>query len=275
MPDTITPNYSLVKPEVTGSIDTWGNKLNANWDAVDVALKETDVSADGALQRGGVDINLRTATELIFLTDTLNPTTSDHALITTKYAKQLINNLLPIGTIIMWAGTVATIPTGWALCNGQTVGGVQTPNLQDRFLIGGGGTWSPGFSGGSSVFNYSGRVGGTVLDINMIPAHNHDIYDPTHYHPVSDPQHRHTSNAGGGTPETGFGATGGTVVAYGSTYTSYALTGISVAYAATNIQTYNRGSSWAHDHPISMAIAGPTWYPPFYAIAFIMKWTNV
>jgi hypothetical protein len=32
----------------------------------------------------------------------------------------------------MWSGTVATIPTGWALCDGT--GG--TPDLRDKFIVG-------------------------------------------------------------------------------------------------------------------------------------------
>jgi hypothetical protein len=38
MADTLTPNLSLTKPEIGGSDDTWGNKLNANWDKVDSML---------------------------------------------------------------------------------------------------------------------------------------------------------------------------------------------------------------------------------------------
>jgi hypothetical protein len=57
MADTITTNYSFVQPEIGGSTDTWGTKLNANWLAVDTALKavsdkadanETDVAANTA-----------------------------------------------------------------------------------------------------------------------------------------------------------------------------------------------------------------------------------
>ena len=41
---------------------------------------------------------------------------------------------IPLGGIIIWAGS--NVPDGWALCNGQTVNGYQTPNLEGRFVVG-------------------------------------------------------------------------------------------------------------------------------------------
>ncbi len=38
---------------------------------------------------------------------------------------------IPSGGIIMWSGSVASIPQGWALCDGTN----GTPDLKDRFVI--------------------------------------------------------------------------------------------------------------------------------------------
>jgi microcystin-dependent protein len=43
---------------------------------------------------------------------------------------------IPVGGVIMWSGSVASVPAGWALCNGQTVNSLTTPDLRDKFIIG-------------------------------------------------------------------------------------------------------------------------------------------
>ena len=49
----------------------------------------------------------------------------------------------PPGGIILWSGTIASIPSGWVLCNGSN----GTPDLTDRFVIGAGGSFNPNTSG--------------------------------------------------------------------------------------------------------------------------------
>merc|ERR1719362_2207293 len=47
-------------------------------------------------------------------------------------------NLVPTGTIVMWSGSIQNIPNGWKLCDGSN----NTPDLRDRFILGGGGPLS-------------------------------------------------------------------------------------------------------------------------------------
>ncbi len=49
MPDTTTINYGFVQPEVGGSNDTWGDKLNADLANIDERIKLVEDSAEGAL----------------------------------------------------------------------------------------------------------------------------------------------------------------------------------------------------------------------------------
>lgn len=46
---------------------------------------------------------------------------------------------------MLWYGSVASIPSGWTLCDG-TMG---TPDLTDRFVVGAGGDLLPDGTGGS------------------------------------------------------------------------------------------------------------------------------
>lgn len=75
------------------------------------------------------------------------------------------NGTIPVGGIIMWSGTIANIPTGWALCDGAN----STPDLRNRFIVGahsgaGNGTSAtagPGFSASTGALNSNYTPGNT------------------------------------------------------------------------------------------------------------------
>lgn len=94
---------------------------------------------------------------------------------------------IPVGGIIMWSGTIANIPIGWALCDGNTTNG--TPDLRNRFIVGahsgtGDGksaSTGPGFNVDTGALNsvYTpGNYGGEhghKLTIAELASHNHTI----------------------------------------------------------------------------------------------------
>jgi microcystin-dependent protein len=67
---------------------------------------------------------------------------------------------IPTGVIVMWSGSIVSIPSGWALCDGS--GG--RPDLRDRFIAGAGSTYSVGATGGQNS---------VVLNQANLGSHNH------------------------------------------------------------------------------------------------------
>ena len=82
--------------------------------------------------------------------------------------KGYVDATLPIGGIIMWSGSIDSIPSNWKLCDGQN----GTPDLRDRFVLGAGGDYAVGATGGEATH---------TLTIDEMPAHSHTIpnFGPT------------------------------------------------------------------------------------------------
>ena len=117
------------------------------------------------------------------------------------------NTQVPIGLVWMWYGTVASIPSGWALCNGQTVvrtddgQNIVTPNLVDYFIRG-----ADGDAPSPAVPGQTGGVNSITLSTDNLPSHNHDItidsVNAPHNHNVTSVNANHTHNTGTGNNHT-------------------------------------------------------------------------
>ena len=73
-----------------------------------------------------------------------------------------MTNVFPSGGIIMWSGSIATIPSGWYLCDGNN----STPNLTDRFVI-----HADADSGGTNDVDDTG--GSNTISEAELPSHSH------------------------------------------------------------------------------------------------------
>jgi hypothetical protein len=62
---------------------------------------------------------------------------------------------VPSGAILVWSGSIATVPSGYTLCNGQN----GTPNLQDSFVVGSGSSFSVNSTGGFASSGVMTSVG--------------------------------------------------------------------------------------------------------------------
>jgi hypothetical protein len=73
---------------------------------------------------------------------------------------------LPTGIISLWYGSIASIPSGWVLCDGVYAG---TPDLRDKFVIGAG-TGATYAVGANAAM---GNTGAHTLTTSEMPAHTH------------------------------------------------------------------------------------------------------
>lgn len=201
-------------------------------------------------------------------------------------------NILPAGVITLWSGSIASIPSGWYLCNGSN----GTPDLRDRFVVGAGTTYAVGATGGANT---------VTLDATMIPSHTHSItasgstgaagththtfsgtssgQSATHTHSASDSGHTHSfpSPLAGG-PNSGQIMRGDVLqaTAYSGTNTGYANISIGNA-SADHTHTYSGTTSSVadHTHTLSLSVSAANTggglahenRPPYYALAYIMK----
>jgi len=156
---------------------------------------------------------------------------------------QIINpsSNIPSGVIVMWSGSIASIPVSWYLCNGSN----GTPDLRNKFIVG-------AYSDNAGVANTtitgsSTQTGGSADAVVVSHTHTASVTDPGHTHTTTyayvsnNPSGTFDANASG-TPHNLFMNT-----------ISTATTGITVANSTT-------GSSGTNANLV-----------PYFALAYIMK----
>lgn len=159
--------------------------------------------------------------------------------------KQYVDSAsIPVGGIIIWSGSSEKIPAGWHLCDGQQ----GTPDLRDRFIMGAGGSYQVGDTGGEAAH---------TLTTEELPSHSHGsgslsaVSAGSHTHSYYNQDPRINSfgvYSGGNDVITQLTTQGDTTGSSGShTHTISGTTGAT-------------GSGTAHNN-----------LPPYYALCYIMR----
>lgn len=176
----------------------------------------------------------------------------------------LNTRLMPTGGIIMWSGASSAIPSGWVLCDGNN----STPDLRGKFVIGAGGAYAVGATGGNAS---------VTLSVANLPSHTHSasstftgsaLAGHSHSITITDPGHNHSYKTYG-LGNNGLTGNANTNSDWGYANTNTVSTGISASSAsisagtptgtvATTVSSTGSGSS--------IDIRNP-----YYALCYIMK----
>ncbi len=198
------------------------------------------------------------------------------------------NDLLPQGTVVMWAGAMNAIPNGWAKCDGGRylintttgvtdsvgTGGYLTPDLRERFIVGAGvgnnstvpnGPFPQGTTGGQITHTlaaanlpshqHEANGNGATINITSSGAHSHTSQESWLTDNDDNDDTAHCIGKSGGSDPAGNQGNVGTISNTGSNHThpnaNFAgNTGNGVGLSAT---------------PVTHGI------PPYYALIFIVK----
>lgn len=174
--------------------------------------------------------------------------TNTTQLATTAFVQTAVASGVPSGCILMWSGSVGSIPSGWLLCNGSS----GTPDLRDRFVVGAGSTYSVGATGGSAnatLVTHSHTYSGAT---STAGSHSHSVYDPGHSHQYESAIGSSGTNMGGPL----YRQTANTATAY---------TGISLYSAGDHNHSFSGTTSTDGSSGTNANL------PPYYALCYIMK----
>lgn len=250
---TYIDGLNASNPAASDAISTADDHLRL----IKAAIKATFPNITGPVTKTQAELNGLLTTAGATMTGPLvlagNPTENLQAA-TKQYVDSITagsGGSVPSGGIIMWSGSVASIPAGWYLCNGAN----GTPDLRNRFVVGAGSSFSPGGTGGSNdavVVSHTHSFSGTTGTTNIDHVHDTNVLrysDGTGTY-ASAPSGKSVSGKVFSAGASGTYNTVGTDGMYSNTTHSHSFSGT----------TSSAGSSGTNAN-----------MPLYYALAYIMK----
>lgn len=256
----------------------------------------------------GLAIHLNQGTTVALPAFTVSPTGTigAYAAMNAPSVQKAGNELLPTGVILMWSGSLASIPAGYILCDGTS----GTPDLRNTFILGAGSTGysAPGATGGAFTASAATSTGGSHSHGGVTAASGafsgtwqtdaqggHAHGGSTEGHALLSnemPPHQHQvpgmTGSAGDQAGAGFAGLGPAVTNSGAGMSfaaqSTSLTdavgagwvhthlidadGLHQHNASISVGNHQHGISLdgSHSHTVSLATI-----PPYFALAFIMK----
>jgi microcystin-dependent protein len=173
----------------------------------------------------------------------------DHAHPVAAHSHSAADVAIPAGTIWLWYGTSASVPRGWAICDGTN----GTPDMRGRVPV--------GIDTGQTEFDTLGEAGGakthTLTTAELAShghSHTHGALSANSGTPSNQPSQDRLGDWTGGGGQVGWGTVG---VSGGSNSYNAHVHGIQHTHAA---DATTAGSGTAHNN-----------LQPYRALHFIMK----
>ena len=190
-------------------------------------------------------------------------------------ASKLFYSLAPIGIIACFY-RASSIPESWAICDGQSIEGFQTPDLSGKFIKGTTNMDDNGTTNDDAFGDHKTKEGKITLKNENMPIHNHTIHeDGEHLHTITSNEsgfHNHSLEVKGGS------------VASDTVTDNYVLS--ATQGTQTNIQTQNEDNT--HRHTVTVSSSGGHTHtldehglispqpidimPPYYTLVYIIKY---
>lgn len=260
-----TANAALnaLLPSQTGNVNKYlqTNGTDTSWDAI--SLSTSDITGTLAVANGGTGVTTSTGTGSTVLSASptftgtpIAPTASVGTDNTQIATTAFVRDIVPTGVITMWYGSIASIPSGWYLCDGTN----GTPDLRDRFIVGAGSTYAVAATGGSAnatLVSHSHTASSTFTG-SALGTHSHTATDSGHTHTLPG-----AVSAGGVGPVGG----GSNVSTFQTVTTNSGNANISVSSVSAGTPSGSVATSVSTEG----SSATNANLPPYYALAYIMK----